>query len=235
MSKWQGESEKFVKSLFQAAREKAPSVIFIDEIDSMCSARSDNDNEASRRVKTEFLIQMQGISSSSNGILVLAATNLPWALDSAIIRRFEKRIYIPLPDEKARKVLIKLALGDSKHQLNDNDIGELAKRTEGYSGSDLSVLVRDALMQPVRKCKLATHFKEVYVDGKTLFTPCSPGDPCKTKRQCNLMSIDPEKLLPPVTARADFMAILANSRSSVIQSDLSAYEEWTKQYGQEGS
>jgi len=69
------------------AREKKPAVIFIDEIDSLCGARSDNENDATRRVKTEFLVQMQGVGNDSDGILVLGATNLPWGLDSAIRRR----------------------------------------------------------------------------------------------------------------------------------------------------
>jgi vacuolar protein-sorting-associated protein 4 len=88
MSKYVGESEKLIKQLFNMAREKKPSIIFIDEIDSMCGSRSDGENEASRRVKTEFLVQMQGVGKDDQGILVLGATNLPWALDPAIRRRF---------------------------------------------------------------------------------------------------------------------------------------------------
>jgi vacuolar protein-sorting-associated protein 4 len=83
-------------------REKKPAIIFIDEIDSMCGNRSDGENEASRRVKTEFLVQMQGVGKDDQGILVLGATNLPWALDPAIRRRFERRIYISLPEKEAR-------------------------------------------------------------------------------------------------------------------------------------
>ena len=102
MSKYVGESEKLIKALFNSAREKKPSIIFIDEIDSMCGNRSDGENEASRRVKTEFLVQMQGVGHDDTGVLVLGATNLPWALDPAIRRRFERRIYISLPEKEAR-------------------------------------------------------------------------------------------------------------------------------------
>jgi len=105
ISKYVGESEKLIKALFKMARDKKPSIIFIDEIDSMLSARSDNENEASRRVKTEFLVQMQGVGHDDTGILVLGATNIPWGLDSAVRRRFEKRIYIPLPDMTAINAL----------------------------------------------------------------------------------------------------------------------------------
>lgn len=93
--------------------------------------------------------------------MVLGATNIPWVLDSAIRRRFEKRIYIPLPEEHARVTIFKIHIGNTPHSLKEEDFKELARRTEGFSGADISVLVRDALMQPVRKVQSATHFKKV--------------------------------------------------------------------------
>lgn len=88
-----------------------PSIIFIDEIDSLASSRSDSESESARRIKTEFLVQMQGVGNSLDKVLVLAATNIPWGLDSAIRRRFERRIYIPLPDLKARSTMLRIHLG----------------------------------------------------------------------------------------------------------------------------
>jgi vacuolar protein-sorting-associated protein 4 len=159
VSKWLGESEKLVKNLFELARQHKPSIIFIDEVDSLCSSRSDNESESARRIKTEFLVQMQGVGNDNDGILVLGATNIPWVLDSAIRRRFEKRIFIPLPEEHARVVMFKIHLGNTAHTLTEDDMRELASRSEGYSGADISIVVRDALMQPVRKVQTATHFK----------------------------------------------------------------------------
>jgi vacuolar protein-sorting-associated protein 4 len=95
VSKWMGESERLIKGLFDLARKNKPAVIFLDEIDSIMGARSDNENDATRRLKTEFLIQMQGVGNDDEGILVLGATNIPWALDPAVRRRFQKKnLYI---------------------------------------------------------------------------------------------------------------------------------------------
>jgi vacuolar protein-sorting-associated protein 4 len=102
VSKWLGESERLVKQLFKMARENKPAIIFIDEVDSLCGSRNEGENETSRRIKTEFLVQMAGVGNDMDGVLVLGATNVPWELDPAIRRRFEKRIYIPLPEVHAR-------------------------------------------------------------------------------------------------------------------------------------
>ena len=173
VSKWLGESEKLVKNLFQLAREHKPSIIFIDEVDSLCSSRSDNESESARRIKTEFLVQMQGVGNDNDGILVLGATNIPWVLDAAIRRRFEKRIYIPLPEAHARTAMFKLNMGTTRASLSEDHYRQLGsdERTDGYSGADISLVVRDALMQPVRQVQNATHFKMV-IAGK-LHKACS--------------------------------------------------------------
>ena len=102
MSKWVGESEKLMRTLFALAAVYSPSIIFIDEIDSMLTKRSSDENESARRVKTEFLVQLDGCGSEKAQILVIGATNRPYDLDEAALRRLTKRIYIGLPDEEAR-------------------------------------------------------------------------------------------------------------------------------------
>lgn len=98
-----------------------PAIIFIDEIDSVCGQRKEGDHETMRRVKTEILIQMQGVGSNNDGILVLGATNLPWEIDQAVRRRFEKRIYISLPDLDSRIGIIKYHIGKTPNTLTEDD------------------------------------------------------------------------------------------------------------------
>ena len=238
VSKFLGESERLVKNLFEMARANKPAIIFIDEVDSMCSTRdSSSASEASNRIKTEFLVQMQGVGVDNDGILVLGATNIPWGLDAAIRRRFEKRIYIPLPDELARKRLFELHVGNTPTTLTDNDFSQLAKLTENYSGSDISVAVREALMEPIRKVQSADHYKYISntVDGVTyndFLTPCRPMD--RGAMEMNWATVPGDKLIEPQVTHFDFEKALANARPSVNADDLKRFQDFTNDFGQEG-
>uniref|UniRef100_A0A8R1DWH4 AAA domain-containing protein n=1 Tax=Caenorhabditis japonica TaxID=281687 RepID=A0A8R1DWH4_CAEJA len=150
-SKWRGDSEKLVRVLFQLARFYAPSIIFIDEIDTITGSRGNNgEHEASRRVKTELLWQMDGPTSDERRTFVLAATNLPWEIDEAMRRRFEKRIFVPLPDLEARKTLMMTSM-DGTPLSDEIDYDDLAARTEGFSGADLVSLCRTAAYNVLRR------------------------------------------------------------------------------------
>lgn len=240
VSKWLGESEKLVKNLFELAREKKPSIIFIDEVDSLCSSRSENESESARRIKTEFLVQMQGVGVSNDGVLVLAATNIPWVLDSAIRRRFEKRIYIPLPEAHARTDMFKLHIGDTPHELNNEDFKRLGQQTNGFSGADIGIVVRDALMQPVRKVQSATHFMMVrgpcpmdrdrIVDD--LWTPCSPGAP--RAKEMSWTELEGDKLLEPIVSMSDMLMSLESCKPTVNDEDLVKLKKFMDDFGQEG-
>ncbi|ELA41012.1 uncharacterized protein VICG_01971 [Vittaforma corneae ATCC 50505] len=151
-SKWVGEGEKMVRALFYLARKMSPSVIFIDEVDSLLSQRSDNENEGSRRIKTEFLVQFDGASVDENDrILVVGATNRPHEIDEAARRRLVKRIYVPLPESESRKRMVHQLIGAYSHCIDDAGLEEIARCTEGYSGSDMFNLCREASMEPLRE------------------------------------------------------------------------------------
>lgn len=240
VSKWLGESEKLVKNLFQMARENKPSIIFIDEIDSLVSSRSDNESEASKRIKTEFLVQMQGVGVDNDGVLVLGATNIPWVLDSAIRRRFERRIYIPLPEAPARQTLFKLHMSGTKTNLSDKDYHQLGQMTERYSGADIGIACRDALMEPVRKVQQATHFvrsrgpspndPEKMVDD--LLAPCSPAT--RGAQEMTWLDVPGDKLLEPVVDMKDMKKALSHTRPAVNDADLGKLQEFTDNFGMEG-
>jgi len=238
VSKWQGDSERLVKNLFQLARESKPSIIFIDEIDSLAGTRNESESEGSRRIKTEFLVQMNGVGHDDTGVLVLGATNIPWQLDNAIKRRFEKRIYIPLPGPDGRRRMFEIHVGSTPCELSPKDYRTLADRTDGFSGSDISIIVRDALMQPVRKVISATHFKRVADPASesgelTKWTPCSPGDPVAEERTWS--DIESDELLEPPLKVADFLKSLDSTRPTVTEADIQKHDQWTRESGNDGA
>ncbi|XP_010540578.1 PREDICTED: katanin p60 ATPase-containing subunit A-like 2 isoform X2 [Tarenaya hassleriana] len=166
VSKWRGDSEKLIKVLFELARHHAPSTIFLDEIDAIISHRGGegrSEHEASRRLKTELLIQMDGLAKSNELVFVLAATNLPWELDSAMLRRLEKRILVPLPDPEARMAMFEelLAAQEPGGREESLPFDLLVERSEGYSGSDVRVLCKEAAMQPLRRTMAMLEDKEL--------------------------------------------------------------------------
>jgi vacuolar protein-sorting-associated protein 4 len=145
--------------------------------------------------------------------------------------RFEKRIYIPLPGPDARRTMFELHVGDTPNQLTPKDFRRLADETEGFSGSDISIVVRDALMQPVRKVISATHFKKV-TDPETQtqkWTPCSPGDPDAEEKEWG--DIGSDELLEPPLKINDFLKSLSNTRPTVTAADIKRHEDWTKEAG----
>ena len=222
-SKWKGESEKLVRILFEMARFYAPSTIFIDEVDSIGQKRSDGDNEASRKVMAEMLVQMDGVSGKldqedisieelkKNIVMVMGATNLPWDLDDALRRRFEKRVYIPLPNSVGRREMFNINMKGI--QVEENiDMDKLVQLTDGYSGADIANVCREASLMQMRRKLMKT-------GGKLNFTAIKL-NPSKTL-------ID--ELDAPVTQN-DFELAIKNISKSVSQNDIKKYEQFTEEY-----
>lgn len=156
MSKWLGEAEKKVSAIFKKARELAatgkPVIIFMDEVDSLLGHFS-NEVGGEVRVRNQFLKEMDGLNSKVDNkefVYVIAATNKPWRLDIGFIRRFQKRIYVPLPNREARIKLFKLFTRKIK-LAPDVDLEELTRRTEGYTGHDIQQIVIRAHLRTVKE------------------------------------------------------------------------------------
>ncbi len=154
MSKWLGESEKNVSQLFIRAREVSdsaqPAIVFLDEIDSLMGVRGEEVG-GEVRVRNQFLKEMDGILDKKKKyhVYVIGATNKPWFLDEPFIRRFQKRIYVPLPDVKARMDMFQIYAQNLKFD-NNVDLAELARITEGYSGGDIRDLFQSTQLKVVR-------------------------------------------------------------------------------------
>ncbi|XP_075969134.1 fidgetin-like protein 1 [Anticarsia gemmatalis] len=201
-SKWIGDGEKMVRALFAVARCHQPAVIFIDEIDSLLTQRSDTEHEATRRIKTEFLVQFDGAATGEEDrLLIVGATNRPQELDEAARRRLVKRLYIPLPDAGARQQIIANLLKNENNDLSSQHIVEIANLTDGYSGADMKSLCSEAAMGPIRSVPLS-----------------------------QIVSIDRNKVRP--VNIQDFVNALQRVRPSVSQDDLGQYVKWNNTYGQ---
>lgn len=150
LSKYFGESSRLISTLFDVARDRADegfSVVFIDELESLCLQRGDGtESGAERRVLSTLLAEIDGLADKGDdtSVLTLAATNMPWDLDDAVLSRFQKRIYIPLPDAPARASILGILIGRGGHRL-ECSVDELVERTEWFSGRDLERLVHQAL------------------------------------------------------------------------------------------
>ncbi|XP_032593141.1 spastin isoform X2 [Drosophila grimshawi] len=201
-SKYVGDGEKLVRALFAVARHMQPSIIFIDEVDSLLSERSSNEHEASRRLKTEFLVEFDGLPGNPDGdrIVVLAATNRPQELDEAALRRFTKRVYVSLPDVQTRELLLNRLLQKQGSPLDSDALGRLAKITEGYSGSDLTALAKDAALEPIRELNV---------------------------EQVKCLDISAMRQI----TEKDFHNSLKRIRRSVAPQSLNSYEKWSQDYG----
>lgn len=239
-TKWVGESETQIRNLFDQARScDGPCIIFFDEIDALCRARTESDSEVNRRVLTEMLNQMDGMVQNGAGksrVMVMGATNKPWELDGGIIRRFEKRVYIPLPEPSTRKLMITKLLTKAREKdgiilhVDEDCITQIVEQTEFFSAADTSLLIKDALMNLVRKMEDATHFVKT-PDGRLM--PCSPGHPQAIEVSWSGIKDKSTIVLPPLT-NADLLAALRGTKSSVVQKDLEQFTKFEKTTGVQG-
>ena len=228
-SKYRGDSEKLVRVLFDLARWHAPSTIFIDEVDALMGKREGSGGgggggggaggeewgaggEASRRMKSELLIQLDGLSKGEEMVFVLCASNLPWDLDQALLRRLEKRILVPMPGREERAQMVRQLLKEGE-RARGLDYDAIAGWTERYSGSDLVSVCKESAMRPVRRLmkRLMRRGEEGGVRGE------------------GVGGVDAGELEP--VSLDDVRAAVACTRPSATAQWLERYEEWHRQYG----
>lgn len=171
------------------------------QVDSLLTQRKADENEANRRIKTEFLVQLDGAGNvdPTKQVLIIGATNLPQELDDAARRRFTKKLYIPLPEQRARASLIRTLLEGNNHNMTEEDVEILARKTDGFSGADLTSLCQDAAMGPIREA--GSQAENMKMED---FNPIS---------------------------KKHFKQSLRNTKASVAPSDLDAYIKWNETYG----
>ncbi|XP_010915762.1 uncharacterized protein [Elaeis guineensis] len=231
-SKWFGEDEKNVRALFTLAAKVSPTIIFVDEVDSMLGQRNRaGEHEAMRKIKNEFMTHWDGLLTKPEvRILVLAATNRPFDLDEAIIRRFERRIMVGLPSLESRELILRTLL--SKEKVKEGlDYKELATMTEGYSGSDLKNLCTTAAYRPVRELIQKERLKELETKQKAGGGE-NPSDTSETKVEDGEISITLRPLNMEDMRQAKSQVAASFAPEGSIMSEL---KQWNELYGEGGS
>lgn len=246
-SKWQGESEQNIRELFKAARSVSDAcIIFIDEIDSFTTARDGggaaSSGDSARRVLTQFLKEFDGIQPKKDNtkqarVIVIGATNTPWALDPGVVRRFARRIYISLPDANSRLRMITSELNKARNTagyrlegIEQSHINELVQKTEGYSAADIATLLQDSFMSLISKLTDAQFF---YKTPENRLIPCTESQPGAFQTTYRQVQQQDMLSLPPLTPY-DLKLALLNTKPSVDPTTLSRYEEFATERGQMG-
>ena len=228
-SKWLGESEKLVTTLFSVAKEVAPCIIFVDEVEGMLQDRS---KSSSSSLVHELLAEMQHLGE--HGVFVLAATNNPWEIDVAFLRRFNATFYIPLPTLQDRILIMKKLLENKRgatdvehHQLTEYDFEKLALFTENYSGGHLRNLVEAALFFRLKRTQNATHFRRS-VGRKGFMQPCAEEEPGSKKMPYkNVRNVH----FPPVVMQ-DMEKALYTSKPQINKDHIRQLRDWGKKNSQ---
>lgn len=231
-SKWFGEDEKNVRALFTLAAKVSPTIIFVDEVDSMLGQRTRvGEHEAMRKIKNEFMTHWDGLlTKPGERILVLAATNRPFDLDEAIIRRFERRVMVGLPSTESRELILRTLL--SKENVENLDFKELAMMTEGYSGSDLKNLCVTAAYRPVRELIQQERQKDMKKK-QSVEEGQSSGDASEKKEENEEEGV--------ITLRSLNMEDMRQAKNQVAASFasegsvMSELKQWNDLYGEGGS
>lgn len=205
LSKYFGESQKLINALFAKAKEKQPSLIFIDELDSVAMNRDSDIDESTRRVLSQLLTEIEGFNTKKDErMLIMGATNKPWDLDDAVISRFQKRIYVPLPGDRARRAILQIHLEGA--DLEKIEMNSVVERTRGFSGRDLASICQEAITNMVREQ--------------------NPSIEKLTVKELETYSLK----YRPMEGK-DFDNAFEKVKPSTSLKEIEKYEDWKKEYG----
>jgi vacuolar protein-sorting-associated protein 4 len=207
VSRYVGDSERLVGALYETARARSPSIIFLDEVENLVLSR-DNGNSTSSSVVQQFLSQLDGFGTGDNFVMTVAATNVPWKLDTAILSRFEKKIYVGLPDAKTREKILRINTVDKGFEVG-LDLSVLSESTVNFSGRDLAFLCSEAIWHMLRRTNRDA------IDRSDSVTPPGSGE---LKYQVGKIT------------QADFDAALEKVKPVADRGMLERYQDWKEQY-----
>ena len=210
LSKYFGESTRLISALFTVARRLSPSVVFLDEFEALTPPRGGGESGAERRIVSTLLAELDGLEGKSDPafVLTIGATNFPWLLDPAILSRFQRRVYVPLPDAAARRAILEIHILKKGHRT-EVPLDEWVRRTEGYSGREIEQLVQTAVNHMIERVN------------PDLFQAVERGQ--RATRDFKLV-IEP-------LAREDVEAAFAQVRASTPPDLLQKYRQWAETYG----
>jgi len=244
-SKWVGDSMKHIKAMFDVVKARKPAILFLDEIDALCADRDSGggagQSEESKKAVSEFLQQCDGITPQSmEGVMLIGATNRPWRLDDAVLRRLTQRVYIPLPDEEGRDALLAHYLArytaqDVGPEMGAEAVARLAQETRHYSASEIDDLVGTA-----RRARLeaivtdTTHFKAVRFGARdapqSCIVPCEATDP-HAHELAYAGIADKSVIRLPRLSEAAVRETMRVIRPAVNRKRLREYAHWTREHG----
>ena len=228
LSSWVGESEKFIKSLLKVAiKQKDYSLILFDEIDSLCRQRQSNEEDYSRRIKTELMQQMEKGAQAACKLSIIGITNCPWELDKAFLRRFNKRIYIPPPDLVTKEQLLNDSLSCIEHELTESDFKEITTSLGSFSCSDICSLCCEAMLGPFRELQTTQEWEWNETTAK--WKPLSAPTECSVHKSFD--EIPTSQINPRKLSLGDFAKALEQVQGTICKEDVLHFEEFTKLYG----
>lgn len=230
LSSWVGESEKYIKNLINfASKQENLSIILIDEVDSLCRMRKSNEDDYIRRIKTELMQQMDVATNRTTHFSVLGITNCPWELDKAFLRRFDKRIYISLPnlDTKVQILHDKLSLIPHLHSISIEELRKFVENLINFSCFDVVSIFEEATLNPFRELQTTKHWHFDLEEGK--WHPLSAETTTSIAK--SFYEIEPESIRIRKVIIEDFVKSLASVHGTISTEDIRNFDDFTKLYG----